>query len=92
MVSKTTKIVNRMGLHARPASTFVVEAKKFESDIRIGKRGGHPINAKSIMMVLAGAFNAGDEVIISCDGEDEQEAVEKMVSLLESGLGNQLVG
>lgn len=92
MVSKKTRIVNRMGLHARPASMFVMEAKKFESDIEIGKEGNiRPVNAKSIMMILAGGFNSGDAVVISCDGPDEQEALDRMVGLIESGLGDQIV-
>lgn len=88
MVSAKTTIVNQTGLHARPASMFVIEAKKYESDIKIvHTNGGRPSSAKSIMMVLAGGFNCGDEVVITCDGPDEQEALDGMVALIEGGFG-----
>lgn len=91
MVSKTVKIVNRMGLHARPASLFVMEAKKFESSISIHKEGlKREVSAKSIMMVLAGGFSAGDIITISCDGPDEQEALDAMERIVESGLGDEM--
>jgi len=92
MVSATTKIVNRMGLHARPASTFVVGAKKFMSDIRVAHEGtNESVNAKSIMMILASSFNYGDVVVITCDGSDEDEALNAMVALIESGLGDDTI-
>lgn len=88
MVSKETKIVNRTGLHARPASTFVVEAKKYKSHITVCHvGGGQPVNAKSIMMILAGGFNHGDDIVIECEGPDEQEALDGMIALIESGCG-----
>ena len=91
MVSRSTKIINRTGLHARPASMFVVEAKKFKSSVKIAHVNGREANAKSIMMVLAGGFNAGDSVVITCDGPDENEALESMIKLLDSGCGDTII-
>lgn len=88
MISATTTITNKTGLHARPASIFVMEAKRFRSDVTIAKVGGSkPISAKSIMHVLASSLGCGQEVVITCDGPDEQQALDAMVAIIESGLG-----
>lgn len=89
MVSKQTTIVNATGLHARPASAFVTEAKKYQSDITIKDvdKGTQPVNAKSIMMILAAGLATGTTVEISCDGPDEQEACDALVALVDSGFG-----
>ena len=89
MVSKQTTIVNATGLHARPASTFVAEAKKFKSKVTIRNvdKDVPPTNAKSIMMLLAAGLGTGTVVENTCDGEDEQEALDALVKLVDSGLG-----
>lgn len=89
MVEGTTTIINRLGLHARPASTFVMEAKKFPCAIKIGKVDGERlVNAKSIMMILGASFNKGDEVRIVCDGDEEEAALAAMIAIVDSGLGD----
>ncbi|MBQ6395511.1 MAG: HPr family phosphocarrier protein [Atopobiaceae bacterium] len=89
MVSAKTTVVNETGLHARPASTFVAEAKKFKSKVTVKNvaKDVPPTNAKSIMMLLAAGLGCGTEIEITCDGVDEQEALEALVALVESGLG-----
>ena len=89
MVSAQTTIINATGLHARPASTFVMEAKKFESNITIKDvdKGVAPANAKSIMMILAAGLGTGTTVEIACNGADEQEALDALVALVDSGFG-----
>ena len=89
MVSAQTTIINATGLHARPASTFVMEAKKFESNITIKDvdKDVAPANAKSIMMILAAGLGTGTKVEIECDGPDEQEALDTLVALIDSGFG-----
>ncbi len=90
MVSKQTTVINATGLHARPASTFVMEAKKYECDITIkdvDKEDAAPANAKSIMMILAAGLGCGTNVEITCDGPDEQEALDAIVALIDSGFG-----
>lgn len=85
MYSKTTLIKNRTGLHARPASDFIDTANVFVSDIWIQKPDKKKFNAKSIVMLLAGSFSQGDTVIISAEGSDEKEAVDKLTELIDSG-------
>lgn len=89
MVSKQTTIINATGLHARPASVFVAEAKKYESAVTIANvdKGTAPVNAKSIMMILAAGLGTGTTVEIACDGADEQEALDALIALVDSGFG-----
>ncbi len=89
MYSKETSIINQTGLHARPASEFVKEAKKFESAVQIRNvTGGHsPVNAKSIVRLLSEGMGIGTRVEIIADGPDEQLAVDTLTALIESGFG-----
>ena len=89
MVSKQTTIVNATGLHARPASVFVTEAKKYKSSVTIKDvtKGSAPVNAKSIMMILAAGMGSGTQVEVACDGADEQEALDALIALIVSGFG-----
>ena len=89
MVSQQTNIINATGLHARPASLFVQEAKKHACNITIKNvdKGTAPVNAKSIMMILAAGLGTGTCIEIACDGEGEQEALDALVALIESGFG-----
>lgn len=89
MVSKQTSITNATGLHARPASLFVTEAKKYQSNVTIKNvdKDSAPVNAKSIMMILAAGLGTGTTVEVSCDGPDEAEALDALVALIDSGFG-----
>ena len=89
MYSETVAIVNPTGLHARPASEFVLEAKKFSSKVFIKPVGGagDPINAKSMVRLLSIGVAKGAEVEISAEGEDEKQAVAALVALVKSGFG-----
>lgn len=86
MISKTTKIINKMGFHMRPANIFVTEMSKFKSDIDIildDKR----INGKSIMNIMAACIKFNADITIECNGEDEQSMLDTAVKLIESGFG-----
>lgn len=88
MYSKQVTIQNKTGLHARPASDFIGCASKFKSKIVIKKLSDdEEANAKSIVMLLSLALGQGETVEISAKGEDEVEAVDSLVSLIESRFG-----
>lgn len=88
MYRRTVTIQNQTGLHARPASDFVRCASGFKSRITIGRTGSEErANAKSIVMLLTLALVQGTEVEIEAKGEDETAAVDALVALIESGLG-----
>jgi phosphocarrier protein len=69
MVQKTFTITNKMGLHMRPANTFVTEMSKFSSDVDI-VFGGKRINGKSIMNIMAGCIKCGSEITVECSGKE----------------------
>ncbi|AHI52457.1 HPr family phosphocarrier protein [Spiroplasma culicicola] len=74
MTSFTAKVIDPVGLHARPASVLTKEASKFASEIKIicGEKEG---NLKSIMNVMALAVKSGAEITIEATGDDEKEAI-----------------
>ena len=96
MVSKQTSIINATGLHARPASVFVTEAKKYQCNVTIKQcnvtiknvdKDSAPVNAKSIMMILAAGLGTGTKVEVACEGVDEQAALDALIALIDSGFG-----
>ena len=90
MSSKRTVIKNKTGLHARPASEFIAMASKFQSRITIKKLSeDEDANAKSIVMLLSLGLAQGEEVEIVAKGEDEVEAVDKLIALIDSKFGEE---
>ncbi|HHY83164.1 MAG TPA: HPr family phosphocarrier protein [Clostridiales bacterium] len=89
MYTRKTTIINKTGLHARPASDFVNAAGKFKSRITIKNitEDEGPMNAKSIIHVLSLGMGPGTEVELSAQGEDEKEAVDFLIELIDSGFG-----
>lgn len=85
---RNVKITNETGLHARPASKFVQKAGSFKSDVTI-VYGEKEVNAKSIMGVLSLGVSQGNEIIIKCEGEDSETAVEELVIFLEEQMAEE---
>lgn len=81
MKKVTVKVESQSGLHARPASLLVAKAQEFESEIMIEKEDV-VINAKSIIGILGLGVGSGDEITLSCEGADEQEAIAAMEHLI----------
>lgn len=77
MTSFTAKIIDPVGLHARPASITVTVASKFLSDIKINANGKSG-NLKSIMNIMALGVKSGEEITIEATGSDEKEAVQSI--------------
>ncbi len=89
MYAKKTTVKNRTGLHARPASDFVSAAGKFKNtQITIKRAGGdEEANAKSIVMLLSLGLSQGEQVEIIGKGEEEVEAVDSLIALIDGGFG-----
>ena len=85
MVSKDTQVVDKLGLHMRPANIFITAMTKYKSDITI-VFNGNKINGKSIMNIMAACIKYDSPITIICDGEDEQAMLDEAVSLIENGL------
>ena len=83
MTEREVSVRSDVGIHARPAMSFVKEAMKFPCEIFLVK-GGIQANGKSIMSVLGLAITSGSKLIIKADGEGEQEAVKVLAMLIEN--------
>ena len=83
MTEQTITIINRAGIHARPAAVLVQVAKDFKSNIFLEK-GQDRINAKSIMGILTLGATYGTELKIIAEGEDEKQAVQAIAHLFET--------
>jgi len=83
MTTRSVKILNRAGIHARPASMIVQTAQEFDSSIWIEKENVK-INAKSIMNILTLGATYQTELTVSAEGEDEEEAVEELARLFDN--------
>ena len=86
MVERPVTIVNRNGLHARPAAEIVKTAAKFRSDITL-IRDDLEVNGKSIMGVMMLAAEYGSTIVLRADGPDEQAALDALAQLIESRFG-----
>ncbi|HEY6626987.1 MAG TPA: HPr family phosphocarrier protein [Ignavibacteriaceae bacterium] len=84
MIERTVKIVNKAGLHTRPAATIVKMAAKFKCEFFIS-RDGMSINGKSIIGVMTLAAEEGAELVLSFNGEDEEQAANEIINYFERG-------
>lgn len=86
MIRLEVQIRNRLGLHARAAARFVHTAGAFRARVQVG-RDGRMVDGKSILGILLLAAGQGTRILVTADGEDEQEAVRALAALVESGFG-----
>jgi len=80
-VEKEVTIVNRLGMHARPAAMFVRVASRFRAEIWVEKEG-EQINGKSIMGLMMLAAGQGSKLLIRCEGPDAEKAMEEIEELI----------
>ena len=83
-VKKDVLVQNQVGLHARPAATFVKKANNYKSNIWVEKDGTE-VNGKSIMGLLMLACPLGSKIMLKVDGVDEQMAFEELGQLIDEG-------
>ena len=79
-VSKQLTVINKLGIHARPAALFVKTAAKFASDIRVEK-DGETIDGKSIMGLMMLAAGEGSELTVTAQGRDAEAAIQALEQL-----------
>lgn len=88
MVTQSTTIINKLGLHARAASKFANTANRFASLISLEAKG-KSIDGKSIMSIMLLAASIGTDITISADGEDEQAALDALITLIHNKFDEQ---
>jgi phosphocarrier protein HPr len=81
-IEKEITIVNRLGMHARPAAMFVRIASRYRSEVWVEKEG-EKINGKSIMGLMMLAAGQGSKLSISCEGPDADKVMEELEALIQ---------
>src|ERR671937_2017720 len=82
-IEKEIKVVNRLGLHARPAAMFVRIASRYRSEVWVAKEG-EEVNGKSIMGLMMLAAGQGSRLRIRCEGPDAGKAMDELEALINS--------
>lgn len=80
-IEKEIPIVNRLGLHARPAANFVRIASRYRAEVWVSKEG-EEVNGKSIMGLMMLAAGQGSKLRIRCDGPDADKAMSELEELI----------
>jgi phosphocarrier protein len=86
MIKTELEIINKLGIHARPASLLMKEAKQWNSQITITVNS-KKANLNSVLEILGLGAKKGSTIELTVEGEDEQEAYYKIVNLISSGFG-----
>lgn len=88
MLTKEVTIRNATGFHIRPAQLFTEQAAKFQSQVNVlVKEQGVKVDGKSILGLMTLGLGQGSVIEISVEGPDEEQALESLVQLVESGFG-----
>jgi phosphocarrier protein HPr len=74
-------VINKLGIHARPAALFVKTANRFGCSVMVEK-DGEEVNGKSIMGLMMLAAGPGSKLVVNCDGEDCQGALDEIEALI----------
>ena len=88
MLSQEVTIINKLGLHARPAALLVKVSSKFASEIFF-RKGNLEVNGKSIMGVMMLAAEKGAKITVRVFGNDEKEAIKAVVRVFETKFGEE---
>jgi phosphocarrier protein HPr len=88
VVSRTVKIVNRRGLHARAAAKLVTTAEQFSANVDV-VRDGQSVSARSIMGLMMLGAGMGSQIELRAEGFDAHEALESLAGLIEAGFNEQ---
>lgn len=86
MPERNVKIVNKLGIHARPAAEIVKTAARFQSEITI-VRDDLEVNGKSIMGVMMLAAECGSMILVRAEGDDADAALDALGAVVADGFG-----
>ncbi|MGH7646362.1 MAG: HPr family phosphocarrier protein [Gemmatimonadales bacterium] len=84
MIEREARIVNPLGMHARPAAALVTVASRFRAAVEV-RKDSLAVNGKSILGVMMLAAECGSSLFIKTDGEDAQEAMDALLALVAAG-------
>lgn len=88
-VTRDIQVMNAVGLHARPAATFVRQAQKFQSIVKVENlsTSSQSVNAKSLLSLLSIGVQRNHKIRIHADGADQDDALQTLVELIENRCG-----
>ncbi|POT55510.1 HPr family phosphocarrier protein [Citrobacter amalonaticus] len=86
MLSKVIEVKNSTGLHARPAASLAKAVKRFSCRVTLHYEG-NDINAASMMNIMRAGIKGGKTVEIRCEGNDEADAMQTLVTLFRDRFG-----
>jgi phosphocarrier protein HPr len=90
MPERRVVVGSKVGLHARPAAMFVQAAAKQPVKVTIVKAsGGDPVDARSILSVLALDARGGDEIVLAADGDGADQALDELAALVARDLDSE---
>lgn len=81
-MERTVTIASGHGLHARPAKLFTQAVAASGHQVTIARPGGKPINAASILGIIAGGFENGDEVVLTVEGDEPGRVLDELAEFL----------
>src|ERR1700730_1705761 len=87
-IEKDVPVINRLGLHARPAAMFVRISSRYRAEIWVSKEG-EEVNGKSIMGLMMLAAGQGSKLHIRCEGPDADKAIEELEALIKAGFNEE---
>jgi phosphocarrier protein HPr len=87
MVSEKVRVINKEGMHMRPAGLIAQTCGLMKSSVRISYNGKF-YDCKSIIMLMSAGIGYGAELEVIAEGEDEEEALKEVVDLFHAGLGD----
>jgi phosphocarrier protein len=87
-VSREVQITNKRGLHARASAKFVNLASEVDANVEVEKDGSRVCGTSIMGLMMLGAA-MGDSIVIHCDGENADAALERLVSLVEDRFGEE---
>src|SRR5437667_10813413 len=87
-IEKDVPVINRLGLHGRPAAMFVRIASRYRAEIWVSK-AGEEVNGKSIMGLMMLAAGQGAKLRIRCEGPDAAKAMEELEALIKAGFNEE---
>ncbi len=88
MITKKLTILNKLGIHARPAAQFVRVASRFQADVTVEK-DDESVDGKSIMGLMMLAVGCGADIMVTVDGDDEAEAMDALEELVARKFGEE---
>jgi len=86
MITQQVTIINKLGLHARAASSFVKTASAFSSTVQV-TRAETQADGKSIMAMMMLEATCGSTITLSIDGSDEDDAMAALIEIIEERFG-----